>query len=278
MGGGKALCFSPPPAPATLTVVKRLLPLLALAVAPHAHAGEITCVLDQGVVVVPAVVAGAAGDYILDTAAPRTLVHETRAQTDGISTDALQGEVRIAGMSRSGVNLTVADLDARAWSFPTPVAGVIGADVLGDFVVDVRFAPCRVRLSRPGHAPALRGGAVYRFSLSGVLPSLPGAAADGPRATGGAVLVSTGADTGLRLSSTLAQAPGAAKPTELLPYGIWRAWLRGFSLSGRLWEHLPVGLAELPDGALGTVGPPLLAGWDLRIDYPRRRITLRPRG
>ncbi len=276
MGGGKASCFSPLPAPATLSAVKRLLPLLALAVAPQAHAGEVACVLDQGVVVVPAVVAGAAGDYILDTAAPRTLVHETRAQTDGIAAEALRGEVRLAGMTRRAVDLAVVDLDARAWSFPTPVAGVIGADVLGDYVVDVRFAPCRVRLSRPGGAPSFRGGAVYRFRLSGALPSLPGAAADGPRATIGAILVSTGADTGLRLSSALAQAPGAEKPAELLPYGIWRAWLRGFSLSGRLWEHLPVGLAELPEGALGSVGPPLLAGWDLRIDYPRRRITLRP--
>lgn len=256
--------------------MKRLLPLLALLAADRAFAGEVACNLDQGVVVVPAVVAGAAGDYILDTAAPRTLLHETRAQTEGVAGAALVGPVRLAGLAREGVAIDVSDLDARAWSFPTPVAGVIGADVLGGYVVDVRFSPCRVRLSRPHQAPRFPRGATFAFALPGALPALPAAAADGPRAAAGPVLVATGGDTGLRLSSAVAQAPGAAKPKELLPYGAWRAWLRGFSLSGRLWENLPVGLAELPPGALGEIGPPMMSGWALRIDYPARRIILVP--
>ncbi len=37
------------------------------------------------------------------------------------------------------------------------VAGVIGADLLKDHVVDLGFAPCRVRVSDAGKAPAFRG-------------------------------------------------------------------------------------------------------------------------
>ncbi|HEX2802064.1 MAG TPA: hypothetical protein VHN73_08380, partial [Phenylobacterium sp.] len=45
-------------------------------------------------------------------------------------------------------------LDLRTGALPTPVAGVIGADLLRPYVLDVSFSPCRVRISAKGRAPA----------------------------------------------------------------------------------------------------------------------------
>ncbi|WP_304218756.1 hypothetical protein [Phenylobacterium aquaticum] len=250
--------------------------LTALAAAP-AQAGEAPCWLDQGVLVVAASVAGAAGDYILDTATPRTTLHETRAQTEGYATTALTGDARVAGQTVKALPVQVVDLDARTLAFPTPIAGVIGADLLSRYVVDIRFAPCRVGLYAPGEAPRLKRGQTLPFALAGDIPAVIGAVSDGPRAASGPLVIATGADTGLRLATGQASAPGATEPGNLLPYGIWRARLRAASLAGGLWENPAVGLipdADLPPGALGAVGPARLATWRLRIDYPRRRVTL----
>lgn len=258
------------------------LPLVALLTALAAYparAGVTRCWLDQGVVVVPATVAGASGDYILDTGAAHTALHETRAQSEGYAAASLTGEVRLAGLRLENEAIAVADLDARTWAFPTPIAGVIGADILSHYVVDVRFAPCQVRLSIPGRAPPMRGGARIAFALAGIVPAVTAAVSDGPRALPGPIVLATGADTGLRLSTAQAGAPGAAKPSELLPYGAWRAQLRAASLAGHLWENLTVGLiadADLPPGAVGAIGPQRLAAWRLRIDYPGRRVIFAP--
>ncbi|MCI3131287.1 hypothetical protein [Phenylobacterium aquaticum] len=260
--------------------MKPALPLFALvAFAAAPPAGEMRCWLDQGVLVVSASVAGAAGDYILDTAAPHTVLHETRAQSEGYAGTSLTGDVWLAGRVLRDRPVAVSDLDARTWAFPTPIAGVIGADILSAYVVDIRFAPCRVRLSAPSQAPRFRGGQTMAFALPGDAPAVTAAVSDGPRARSGPFVIATGADTGLRLSEAYASAPGAAKPAELLPYGAWRARLRAASLAGQLWENLTVGLladADLPPGAIGAIGPPRLAAWRLRIDYPGRQVVLAP--
>ncbi|MET0274155.1 MAG: aspartyl protease family protein, partial [Phenylobacterium sp.] len=120
--------------------------LLACA-ASAARAGEAACWFENGVVVVPAEVMGVAGDYILDTGQAQTQLAETQAQSAGFEATAPTGEVRLAGQRLEGRPVAVADLDVRAGLFPTPIAGVIGADVLRGVGVDVTFAPCRVRLS-----------------------------------------------------------------------------------------------------------------------------------
>lgn len=262
--------------------MKPALPFLAVLTAltaTAAWAGETRCWLDQGVLVVPATVAGASGDYILDTATPHTALHETRAQSEGYAETSLIGEVRLAGVRLADQPIVVTDLDRRTWAFPTPIAGVIGADILSGYVIDIRFAPCRVRLSAPGRARRLTGGDVLAFARPGDIPTVIAAVSDGPQARSGPFAIATGADTGLRLAAGQASAPGAAKPTELLPYGDWRARLRAASLAGQLWENLTVGLiaeADLPAGALGAIGPRKLAAWRLRIDYPRRQVILAP--
>lgn len=244
--------------------MKRLLIAAALALAPAAaRAGEVVCWFEEGVVVVPASVAGVAGDYILDTGAARTQLHETRAQEEGVTASSLTGDVRLAGLAFPGRSVAVVDLDARTYAFPTPIAGVIGADVLTGEVLDVAFAPCRVALHPPGAAPAFAGDWMampVRVAVS-----------DGPRALATWVTPATGEPLAVRLDDTLASAPGAENPH---PGGASHGRLRALSFAGVLFENARAGLAK-GDGVLGT---PVLSRWRLRFDFARGRLGLAPAG
>jgi hypothetical protein len=250
--------------------------LLSLAAAPAA-AGESACWFENNVLVVPAEVAGVAGDYILDTATPQTVLADTQAQAAGHDGTSLTAEVRLAGLRLTDRAVAVAGLDLRTGALPTPVAGVIGADVLKGFVLDVSFRPCRVGLSRPGGAP--RFGRAQRLPIAWIAgrPTVRAGAADGPRAILAPFAPATGGDTAVRLSDSLAAAPGAAKPKELYPYGVLRPRLRALSFAGTLWQDLPAGLLKAEDPALaGEIGTPLLAAWRLRFDFPRGELLLAP--
>src|SRR5512143_1729814 len=168
--------------------------LIVLAAAPAAHAGETACWVDRGVLVVPAEVMGVAGDFILDTATSATQLGDTQAQGAGFTGTSLRGPVRLAGVTLADRPVQVAKLDLRTGAMPTPVAGVIGADVLKGFVVDVRFAPCRVAIHRPGRAPRLRAHAVLAIRWRGGAPVAEAAVSDGPRAWAGDFALATGSD------------------------------------------------------------------------------------
>ncbi|MFZ3006904.1 MAG: hypothetical protein WA047_12045, partial [Phenylobacterium sp.] len=159
--------------------MKLVLALAVLWLAP-APAQAAACWFEHGVVVVPASVAGVAGDYILDTGSPTTLLHETRAQMESLP-PSFRGAVRVDGLRLPDRPVMVADLDARTYAFPTPIAGVIGADVLSAYVVDVSFAPCRVRIWPPGRAPGFPADTRLAMPLRAGRPVVTAAVADGPR-------------------------------------------------------------------------------------------------
>ena len=253
--------------------------LLALAAtqtfAGGAAAGEAACWFENGVVVVGAQVMGVPGDYILDTATPHTQLADSQAQTAGFTETALTGEVRLAGITARGRPVAVAVLDLRTGALPTPIAGVIGADVLRDYIVDVSFAPCRVALRPAGDAPRFRAEAVLPLSWIAGRPVVTAAVADGPHAFSGAFTPATGGDRALRLSDALARAPGAAKPRELYPYGVLQPRMRAFSFAGVLSENLRAGLVKAEDpGLAGEIGAPLLARYRLRFDFPAGELRL----
>lgn len=252
----------------------------AALVAGPARAGEIGCWFEEGALVVPAVVAGAAGDYILDTGAPRTLLHETRAQAEGYAETQLSGEVRVAGMALSGRPIAVESLDARTYAHPTPIAGVIGADVLSGFVLDVSYAPCRVALHRPGLAPPMRGGVTMPLSRFGPLPLADGSLTDGRSGARGPWIVAVSQALPARLNDAVASAPGAAKPEELYPGGVWTAELAGLAFAGEAVQGARVGLLRQAEagGALGAIGSPVLSRWRIRFDFPRGRLILEEQG
>jgi hypothetical protein len=218
---------------------------------------------------------GVSGDYILDTATPHTELADSQAQTAGFAETALTGPVRLAGLTLRGRPVVVANLDLRTGALPTPIAGVIGADVLRAFVLDVSFAPCRVSIQPAARAGRFAAHASLPLRWTAGRPTARAAVADGPRAFAGGFAIATGADTAVRLSDALAATPGAAKPKELYPYGVLRPRLRALSLAGALVENPPAGLIAAEDPALaGQIGAPLLARWRLRFDFPRGRLLL----
>ena len=246
----------------------------ALAAGP-ACAGEAACRFEGGVVVVPAEVAGIPGDYILDTGTAQSLLHETRAQTAGIEAVELTGGVRLAGVEVSPVALKVVDLDVRTWNLPTPVAGVIGADVLRGFVVDVTFAPCRVRLSEPGKAPAFHGKALTLGWDLG-RPTASAAVSDDAHEIRGAFVIATGANVPVRLADDLAQVPNAAKPDELQPQGVWLARLPQVRFAGSVGRDVAAGLMPPQGDVVGVLGGEVLAHFRLRFDFPAGTLTAAP--
>ncbi len=253
-------------APALFLAAISLAPLLARAAA---------CWFEHGVVVVPARVAGVAGDYILDTGAPATLLHETRAQMEGHAETNLRGEVRVAGLALTDQTVAVADLDARTYGFETPIAGVIGADVLAGQIVDIDFAPCRVTIWEPGKAPRFQADQILAMPMVNGQPTVMAAVADGPRPAVGQFGLSTGLDAAIRLDEGQARVPGA-RLEDLAPYGARRAQLRALSFAGTLFETLPAGLEPSAEGRLGTLGAQVLSHWHVRFDFSRGHLLLGP--
>ncbi|MDZ4322430.1 MAG: aspartyl protease family protein [Phenylobacterium sp.] len=238
----------------------------------EAMGAEIACWLDRGVLVAPATAAGVSGDFIIDTGADHSAIHNTRAQAAGVEGDSLAGEVRLAGAQVPGRNLAVEDLDARTWAFPTPIAGVIGADILKGFVVELDTSPCRLTLAAAGALPRA-SGAGLPMGWRGAVPVVTGAVSDGPTARSVALIPATGLDAATRLSPSIASVP-KAEARSLTPYEAGRAELRALSLGDALFEHLKVGLAD--DGATsdGVVGLAVLGRWRLRFDFPAGRLHL----
>ena len=256
---------------ARLALIALSLSAVAL-VARTATAAEVTCNFDAGVVVVPAEVAGIAGDYILDTGAARTVLHETLAQTAGIAETELTGDVRLAGIRWADRALKVEDLDVRTWNLPTVGAGVIGADLLRGFVVDVSFAPCRVRISRVGEAPAFRGRS-RKMDWDQGRPTVVASVSDNAHEIRGAFVIATGANAPIRLADDLAQPASGGSP-ELYPDGVWLARLPQVTFAGRIGYDVAAGLMK-PDGdVVGVLGGPVLANFRLRFDFPAAKLIV----
>jgi hypothetical protein len=255
--------------------------LLALAAtltfAQGAAAGEAVCWFENNVIVIGAEVMGVPGDYILDTATPHTQLADSQAQTAGFAETALTGEIRLAGVVATGRPVAVAVVDLRTGALPTPIAGIIGADVLRDYVVDVSFSPCRVALRASRETPAFPGHTTLALHWLADRPVVAAVVADGPHATAGAFTPATGGDTAIRLSDAIAAAPGALKPKELYPYGVSFPRLRALSFAGALSENLRSGLLKAEDPDLtGEIGAPLLSHYRLRFDFPAGRLLLAP--
>jgi hypothetical protein len=178
--------------------------------------------------------------------------------------DGFAAEGRLAGQALPEVPVIVADLDDRAPGFVTPIAGVIGADILASFVVDLRFAPCRLRLYA-GRAPAVRGGRVLRL-----------AAVAGDRlARAGLFAV----DWSSRAAVRMARATVSPEALGLDPARRDQApaRLRALSVDGRLYEEPSATLATDLDPALaGTLGVDFWSRWSLRLDIAGGALTIIP--
>jgi len=250
--------------------------LAAVAAWPSAaRAGESACWYEADVLVVPAEVMGVAGDYVLDTGSPRTLLAETQAQGAGYAETALRGTVRLAGLELADRPVQVMKLDARLVRLPTPVAGVIGADVLAGRVLDVQFAPCRVALRTAGETPPFGPARALPLAWRSGRPTAAAEVSDGRRTLAGDFVLATGADAAVRLRDDLVDAPGAPARERLYPYGATRARLSAVTFAGDRYEAQPGGLAAQDDlDAAGEIGGPILSHYRLRFDFVRGQLLV----
>lgn len=225
--------------------------------------------------VAPASVAGIAGDYLIDPSAPKTLIHETRAQSEGIADTELTAPVRVAGLTLKALPVRVVDLDFRAPGFDTPIAGIIGADALAGQVVDLDFAPCSVRIHGPG-GRRLRGRTIP-LTLVGGVPTLRAAVSDDDQVLAGQFAVDWSSAGMVRLSDQVATFRPAREGYDPLARNVAPGRLRAFSFLGNLSEEAPSGLITGLDPAIvGTIGADVWSRWKLRLDMSRRVLTLSP--
>lgn len=245
---------------------------LAILLSPlAARAGTVPCWFEGGAVVVPANLGGIAGDFILDTATEGLQLHETRAQSEGLPAT-FQADLRLAGRTYRQRMVEVVDLDARTHAFPTPISGVIGSGVLGEDILDLSLAPCRVALFAPGRAPWRRPAETVALGQAGSRPLIRATVTDGPTVRQGWFLLATSSDVALRLSRDAVILPPLTELEPLMPHGARRGSVRALSVAGQLAETVPTSLDVPEDGILGRIGPQVFAGWTLRLRSGRLEL------
>jgi len=260
--------------------MRRLAAALAFAAvsaaAVSARAGETRCWFDNGAVVVSALLGDHAGDFIVDLSQARSQLHVTTAQTIGLAdASETQGVLTLAG-ERIAARMTIADLDDRGWGFPTGIDGVIGADGLAGYVIDLRFSPCRLTLRQ--RAPRTTGFIALPVTMVEGVPSVAAAIFDGARTRTGRFAIDTGA-AGVRISADHARFSRLEARVDPLLRDKPPARLAALSFAGRTFRGPRAGLQiGAPPGLLGGIGTDIWSGYALRLDLPRRRLTLMPLG
>jgi hypothetical protein len=244
---------------ATLTTAAFL--ALASQAPSQAWAGEIPCSFEGGVLVAPAKVAGIAGDYIIDTGQAASVLHYDRATGAGLAEPGVRATTLLAGLESPPVEVAIVSLDARTGGLPTPVAGVIGVDVLSHFRMELRLAPCRLKLRRGRPATAQ-------------VPLVEATVSDGRTARRGWFVVATGQAPALQVSE--AEVEPSQPPAENAP-AVRRIDM--LSVGGELFTRLEanvVPVESLDPRALGVIGAAALKTFRLTFDFARARLTLTP--
>jgi hypothetical protein len=237
-----------------------------------AEAGEASCSLDNGAVVVPAALGDIVGDFILDLSAPRSELHLTRAQGEGLEATEVRAPLRLAGETISA-DFAVADLDAREIGFPTTLNGLIGADSLKGYVIDLTLSPCRLRLSRE---PAAARGQALPVRWIGGTPAVWASITDGRAGLAGWFAIDTGA-RGVRLSSAIAHLSRLPRDGDPMSRSQPPARLAALGIAGQVFRDAPAALAnDLPAPLIGGLGAAIWSHYELRLDLGRNRLTLSP--
>jgi len=239
--------------------------VVAILAAGGARAGETRCWFERGAVVVPAAFGDIAGDFILDLSAPRSQLHATRAQSDGIAAPTATRDLAVAGERVPGLAVEVVDLDPRTRDFVTSIVGVLGADAVRGYVIDIRFAPCRIGLWR--RAPGLETSARIKIREIAGVPAVRAVASDGLHTRAGLFAIDTGA-TPVRIDKArLSRIPVAGRTPAIR--------LRALSLAGSLFEQTPAEIeAQAPPGLDGAIGTVVWSRFRLRLDLRKGWLEL----
>lgn len=238
---------------------------ITLATAASARAGETACWFENGAVVAPAAIGDMTGDFVIDLSAPRTLLHDTKAQAGGFEGLDLSLPVRLAGQALSAQPVAVTDLDYRGVGFVAPIAGVIGADILARYTVVIDFSPCRLRLEA-ADGLARPSGPFLPVEMVGGVPTVRASASDGFSSVQGPFALDTASAGALR-------ARGPADGPRQAPAGT----VAGLAFDGRLYARArAVRAGDLPPGVVGALGVEVLARGRLRLDPAAHALWLKP--
>ena len=238
-----------------------------LALAREAPAGETRCWIDKGALVAPAAFGDIAGDFLIDLAAPASALHVTRAQAAGLEGETATRDLVIAGRRLAGVTLAIVDLDPRTARFDTTINGVIGADLLRRFVVEIDPSPCRLRLLR-GKSAVWPGSVRLAVRDAGGRPLAPARVADGHEVRAGEFALGT-AEWATLVAGRLSRPEPADAPAPVR--------LRAVEVAGRLFEQVPAGLQpQAGDEAQGSIGMAVWSHWRLRLDMKNGWLELAP--
>jgi hypothetical protein len=242
--------------------------LASLGLVRGALAGETRCWIDKGALVAPAAFGDIAGDFLIDLSAPASALHVTRAQEDGLEGAAATRDLAIAGRRLSAVTLAIVDLDARTARFDTTINGVIGADLLRRYIVEIDPSPCRLRLLRRRPAPRPGRGRLA-IREAGGRPLAPARVSDGAEVRAGLFAIDT-ADWATEVAgASLARPQPAGVPAPVR--------LRAVEIAGRLFEQIPA--AAQPEGndeTSGAIGMAIWSRWRLRLDIAGGWLELAP--
>jgi len=249
--------------------------LIIGAAAVPAHAGEARCWLDNGAVVVSASLGDIAGDFVLDPAAPTSLLHLTRAQGEGLEAADFRAPLRLAGSKPRPARFLIADLDARDRGLPTEISGVIGADALAGDVVDLTLSPsCRIAVWR-GWAPSFGRAVTLPLATRDGAPTVMAKVSEGRVTRKGRFALETAA-AGVRLApriAALSRTPPGIDPAAL---GRPPARLRSLSFAGTMLADVRAGLDEdTPPDRLGGLGTDVWSRYAVRIDLRRMRLEVK---
>lgn len=250
--------------------------LILGAASGEARAAATACWYDNGAVVVSASLGDIAGDFVLDLATPKSQLHLTRAEGEGIETPSFRAPLRLAGRRLGPAEFQVANLNARTWGFTTEISGVIGADVLSRYAVDLSLTPsCRIALWRR-KAPAFRADRRLRLRLLDGVPTVRAEVSDGKLIQQGRFAIETGG-AGVRLApraAALSRTPAGVDPDSRTDPP---ARLKSVTLAGDELDTLPSALdPDAPPDRLGDLGNAVWARYAVRVDLRRKLLELGP--
>jgi hypothetical protein len=234
-----------------------------------AQAGETRCWVDKGALVAPVAFGDIAGDFLIDLSTPTSALHVTRANEDGLEGEAATRDLTVAGLRLPSVTLAIIDLDARTAKFDTAVNGVIGADLLRRFIVEIDPSPCRLRLlpRRPRASPKpWRDGVRLAVRDADGRPLVTARVSDGMTVRSGAFAIDTGEWTTLVAGARLSRPQPADAPAPVR--------LRALEVGGRLFEQVPA-LVQA-EGDTNAIGMAVWSRWRLRLDVLGGRLELAP--
>jgi hypothetical protein len=268
---------------------------------------ELTYRDGAGLLIVEGVVNGTAASFVLDTGAPVTvLVNGPRLAPLGLDTSKARKlgpadnpavpvgiiqpgfTIAFSGLTLSGVTAVVvegASMPCRERFEAANFQGVIGADVMRRFVVEIDPAEQRIRLHEPAHwsPPATVGTLPLEFSAG--LPFTQAELRDPAGTVPVRLLVDTGSNDSLSLIA--GSRPELAIPAQAQPRkscyvaGTRRTWRGepldlafGDAVASRIQTSYEDGDSVLRGERNGAVGIGLLKRYAFAIDYPGRRIVL----